>query len=262
MTAGNLSRLDYNTDGDKITSILRDLGIEVRADECHVLQGGQETDPEASPVVEQHDKDCCSETVNTELSSTDSFKAPTASTAPNAEIQDESQGGTTPASSGTITWSRQDNGLVVCNLCSYSTKKVSLQIEHSRTHTGERPFSCDKCPQSFKRRSHLKRHRQTHTGLRPYVCNICPAAFMTAGYLNRHMGIHSQLPLKCVECNHQFGDTSSFTRHLARHLKWGHAWGSKMVRAADDSWCFVIAPGRKLPCTSATLAMPDLNEAL
>lgn len=97
-------------------------------------------------VAVQHDKDSYSKTVNTENSSTKNSAAPCASTAPNAEIVSESHSGTSSTSPATVTWSRQDTEILVCHLCNYSTEILSRQVDHSRTHTGERALNFDLCP--------------------------------------------------------------------------------------------------------------------
>lgn len=192
MAEGDSIGKDYNTDEDPIYSFLRVFGIGAGVEECQEQHREHKTATEGDPVVVQHNEDSCSETVNFETSSREPCATPMSSTAPITEMPGDSQGGTSSASPLTITWTRKDNGLLVCNLCSYSTKRLCHQVYHSRTQTGERPFSCDKCPQSFKQSGTLVIHRRTHTGERPYVCTICQAAFKDSSHLHRHMTIHSE----------------------------------------------------------------------
>lgn len=36
-----------------------------------------------------------------------------------------------------------------------------------------RPFKCQQCGAAFKKSAHLAQHTRTHTGLKPFTCNIC-----------------------------------------------------------------------------------------
>lgn len=191
MAEGDSSWMDYNTDEDPLIPFLRAFGIEIGVEKCKVQQGEDEAALEGEPVIVQHNKDSWSETVNSETS-TETPAASMSSPAPITGLPGDSQDCSISASPSTITWSREDNGLLVCHLCNYSTTYLGSQIRHSHTHTGERPFSCDLCQQSFRRRHHLERHTLTHTGERPYVCTICRAAFSTKGSCDRHMQLHPE----------------------------------------------------------------------
>lgn len=220
MAEEDYSWMNYNRDEGPLPSFQMAFGSGKGLEEWQGRQGEHDNAPGGGPVEVQYDEDSCSETVNTETSSTGTSAAGMSSSAPIAEMPSDSQGSAISASPGPGTWSRQHNGLLVCDLCSYSSKKSSNMVSHSRTHTGERPFSCDLCPQSFKQRKHMESHRSTHRRERPYVCTICQGTYMHKKSLKNHMRIHNtELPYICETCNSQCDDKESWIRHVVQHMK-------------------------------------------
>ena len=45
-----------------------------------------------------------------------------------------------------------------CLVCSYVAPCESQLVSHSRSHTGDRPFSCELCNQKFSLKCNLTRH--------------------------------------------------------------------------------------------------------
>ena len=51
-----------------------------------------------------------------------------------------------------------------CNICGKWFSNSTNLVEHSRIHTGERPFACDECGVCFTAKSNLRTHKRLHTG--------------------------------------------------------------------------------------------------
>ncbi|XP_063865048.1 myoneurin-like isoform X2 [Scylla paramamosain] len=60
-----------------------------------------------------------------------------------------------------------------CSYCLYSTSKKINLINHTRVHTGEKPFVCTLCSAAFTQKGNLKSHIRTHTGEKPFACTHC-----------------------------------------------------------------------------------------
>ena len=53
---------------------------------------------------------------------------------------------------------------------------------HTRTDTGEKPFTCSSGDKSFSRSRYMSYHNRTHTGEKPSNCSISDKAFSQRGF--------------------------------------------------------------------------------
>jgi KRAB domain-containing zinc finger protein len=75
--------------------------------------------------------------------------------------------------------------------------------QHSRVHSGEKPYSCSQCSKSFARSSSLQVHLRIHSGEKPYSCVKCSKSFTTDGSHKRHVksGVCSRSAEEFVQSN-------------------------------------------------------------
>ncbi|XP_062265263.1 uncharacterized protein LOC133972068 [Platichthys flesus] len=79
----------------------------------------------------------------------------------------------------------------------------------------ERVFCCGECGKKFKKRGHLIQHSVTHSENRPFGCNICQKSFNRRESLTRHEKIHDEKPFRCPACGRCFRESTSLLNHAA-----------------------------------------------
>ena len=108
--------------------------------------------------------------------------------------------------------------MYVCETCGKMFLCAGALAQHTRIHTGERPYRCDVCEKSFTQATHLTQHTRTHTGERPFACTVCGKTFAVSGNRDQHVLTHTQeRPYACGVCGKSFGQPIYLTRHCRIH---------------------------------------------
>ena len=110
---------------------------------------------------------------------------------------------------------RRRRGLVVhhCYECNYISQRKSCLVNHSRTHSKQKPFHCEPCDQNFSQKSHLKVHVMSHKGGR-FECKECDYKAAQKSTLVSHLLTHSGVkPHKCDRCEYSTTAKGSLIVH-------------------------------------------------
>lgn len=78
-----------------------------------------------------------------------------------------------------------------CDLCGKTFIYQSNLNDHSRIHSGDKPFVCSICGHKFSQSGHLMVHIRTHTGVKPYQCEHCLRSFSISQALKKHLRTHT-----------------------------------------------------------------------
>uniref|UniRef100_A0A8C3WMK7 CCCTC-binding factor n=1 Tax=Catagonus wagneri TaxID=51154 RepID=A0A8C3WMK7_9CETA len=144
----------------------------------------------------------------------------------NVEEQEETRGAAAaqaPVEKANDTKSQQKTKEVKrtfhCDICVFTSSRISSFNRHMKTHTSEKPHVCHLCLKAFRTVTLLRNHINTHTGTRPYKCGDCDMAFVTSGELVRHRRYkHThEKPFKCSMCKYASVEASKLKRHIRSH---------------------------------------------
>lgn len=127
------------------------------------------------------------------MSRRDDEPGPSTRLPPQTPAPEEDVAVTTPSSARRRTPTRKGKErMYACDEpdCGKMFSKPAKLIEHSRSHTGERPYVCPTCSAAYLRSSHLTAHQRTHLNPedKEYQCAVdgCGKTFWTEQHLRRH----------------------------------------------------------------------------
>jgi len=75
-----------------------------------------------------------------------------------------------------------------CSICGKSFDSPILRNIHEKGHS--QAHKCPQCGKGFKNRHKLADHTRTHTGEKPYKCQVCGVAYAQKATLTNHMKKH------------------------------------------------------------------------
>ncbi|XP_034132536.1 zinc finger protein 271-like isoform X2 [Drosophila guanche] len=105
-----------------------------------------------------------------------------------------------------------------CSDCGKTFEKQQSFFRHALVHTFERPYLCLICNSQFKREASLKRHARTHTGDRPFECPYCDKKFTRNECLQIHKRIHTgERPFGCTQCDKKYYQKTKLDEHILDH---------------------------------------------
>ncbi|XP_061593464.1 zinc finger protein with KRAB and SCAN domains 8-like [Cololabis saira] len=80
-------------------------------------------------------------------------------------------------------------------------------------------LTCKFCGKKCLRNSHLVEHTRIHTGEKPYSCQICGKRFASSGNMKSHVSSHSGFRPVCPNCGKSFGQLSALKAHMIKSCK-------------------------------------------
>ncbi|KAB7498002.1 Zinc finger protein [Armadillidium nasatum] len=106
-----------------------------------------------------------------------------------------------------------------CPFCDFrSTEQVKI-VDHTRCHTGDRPYKCPQCDHFCSTYEGVQRHLTSHTITKDFACDICGKRFNSQNNMASHRKIHKvDKPHRCPICKKAFKFGRLMKLHHKTHL--------------------------------------------
>jgi uncharacterized C2H2 Zn-finger protein len=108
----------------------------------------------------------------------------------------------------------------ICDLCDFSTHKISLLERHSiNVHPGSKYYKCDDCDKAFDRNANLQAHINAyHKKIRRFFCDLCDFSSYGRRGLTKHSNaVHLGLrDFRCDHCDQAFQEKKVLAVHVNR----------------------------------------------
>ena len=114
-----------------------------------------------------------------------------------------------------------DRPKIKCELCTKSfTRQDSLEAHVKATHSKIRPYMCtyEGCNKAYSNSSQLLQHSRLHTGGKPYQCNFCDKSFTFANEHKEHIkDVHtSSTTHRCSYCHKAYTSEEELSLHKTK----------------------------------------------
>ncbi|KAF9409780.1 hypothetical protein HW555_010945 [Spodoptera exigua] len=110
-----------------------------------------------------------------------------------------------------------------CNVCGYSTPKMSHFKQHENTHLAKKQIECLHCDYVTYHPSNMKIHERIHSNDKPYTCTfpLCSYQCTTKSGLSSHQLQHQKEKkfLYCDKCNYKTVYKQSLKKHVDSHRR-------------------------------------------